>query len=45
MCVPTVLRSYSELAGNRGSPDTLPMQFQNHDEFPKFDHRALPSRQ
>jgi hypothetical protein len=32
----------SELARYRGHRDTLTMQFQDHDNFPEFDHRALP---
>jgi hypothetical protein len=32
----------SELAGDGGHREALTMQFQDHDEFPEFDHRALP---
>ena len=42
MCLRTVFLSDSELARYRGRRDALTMQFQDHDNFPEFDHRALP---
>ena len=32
----------ADLPGDRADGQALAMQIQNHDEFPKFDHRALP---
>ena len=32
----------SKLASDGGHRDALTMQFQDHHEFPEFDHRALP---
>src|SRR5689334_11838490 len=35
----------AQLTGNGSNLQALPMKFQDHDEFPKCDHRAAPSRQ
>jgi len=39
------LAIHVKLAGDRRNGQSLPMKFQNHHEFPDFDHRAAPSRQ
>jgi len=32
----------AELPSDGRDRKTLPVQFQNHDEFPEFDHQQLP---
>ena len=39
------LAVHAKLAGDRRDGQSLPVKFQDHHEFPEFDHRAAPSRQ
>ena len=45
MYLRTGLAIQSGLAGDGRDLQALPVEFQDHHDFPEIDHRAAPSRQ